>query len=76
MNSAIIVMKSMTEANKAKYYLEQLKIKCVIEKITAKRGGCGYGLRVYDDPEMICRQLSAANIVCVEIRYPHARNRS
>lgn len=69
MKSALLILKSVTEANKARYHLERLKIKSVVEKITVKKGGCSYGIKVYDDPEKICRLLSVVNIYCQEIRY-------
>lgn len=68
MKSAILMMSSVTEANKAKYHLEKLRIKSVVEKITSRRSGCGYGIRVYEEPEKICRLLSLSNIFCKEIR--------
>ncbi len=68
LNSSLIVLKSMTEANKARYVLEKLKINSIVEKITTFKGGCSYGIRVYDDPDKICRLLNMSNVNCLEIR--------
>jgi hypothetical protein len=67
MNSSIIILKSITEANKAKQQLGNYRIKSTIEKVTVQRGGCGYGIRVYADPEKLCRLLSIVDIECGEI---------
>ncbi len=66
--SAFIVLESFTEANKAKKFLKGLKIDSNVEKSTIS-GGCAYGLRVNDDAERICRQLSLAGIKCRKIIY-------
>jgi hypothetical protein len=58
----------MTEAGKARYHLEKFKINTVIEKVTMTAGGCGYGVRVKDDPDKVCRLLGLVHIECVEIR--------
>ncbi|MDR2557941.1 MAG: hypothetical protein LBC86_00115 [Oscillospiraceae bacterium] len=65
---ALIVLKSMTEAGKARYHLEKFKISAIVEKTTLAGGGCGYGVRVREEPGRVCRQLSLVNIECVEIR--------
>jgi hypothetical protein len=65
---ALIVLKSMTEAGKARYHLEKFKINAIVEKLTLPGGGCGYGVRVKDNPDKACRQLSLVNIECIEIR--------
>ena len=66
MNSAVITLKSITEANKAKKQLSNYKIKCSVEKIHMERDGCGYGIRVHSDPGKVCRLLSTVNIECGE----------
>jgi hypothetical protein len=58
----------MTEAGKARYHLEKFKINAVVEKTTLRGGGCGYGVRVREDPDKVCRQLGLVNIECIEIR--------
>ena len=68
MKSALIILKSMTEAGKARYHLEKFKINAVVEKATLRGGGCCYGVRVKDDPDKVCRQLGLVNIECIEIR--------
>ena len=68
MKTALIVLKSMTEAGKARYHLEKFKISSVIEKLTLVTGGCGYGVRVKEDPDKVCRLLGLVHIECVEIR--------
>ena len=66
--SAFIVLESFTVANRAKNFLKGLKIECVVEKSTIG-GGCAYGVRVYEDAERVCRQLSLAGIRCKKIIY-------
>jgi len=75
LKTALIVLKSMTEAGKARHHLEKFKINAVIEKITLNTrgrksavGGCGYGVRVKEDPDKVCRLLGLVNIDCLEIR--------
>ena len=68
MKSSLLVMASMTEANKAKYHLNQLKINSAVEKISSPRDGCSYGIRIRGDSERVCRLLSVVNITCLEIR--------
>ena len=68
MKSALIVVKSMTEAGKARFHLGKFKIDAVIEKITTGNGSCGYGVRVKEEPDKVCRLLGLVNIDCVEIR--------
>ncbi|MDR1754887.1 MAG: hypothetical protein LBR74_08295 [Eubacterium sp.] len=68
MKSFLLMMQSNTEANKAKYHLNRLKINSVVEKITSQNQGCSYGVRIYDRPEKVCRLLSVVNIECTEIR--------
>jgi hypothetical protein len=67
MNSSVIILNSVTEANKAKRQLMNYRIKCAIEKVSQRRGGCCYGIRVYTDPDKICRLLSIVNVECKEI---------
>jgi len=68
LKAALIVLKSMTEAGKARYHLEKFKMNAVIEKVTMTAGGCGYGIRIKEDPDKVCRLLDLVNIECVEIR--------
>jgi hypothetical protein len=58
----------MTEAGKARHHLGKFKIEAIIEKITLNAGGCGYGVRVREDPDKVCRLLGLANIDSIEIR--------
>jgi len=57
----------MTEAGKARHHLEKFKIEAIVEKVTLRTGGCGYGVRIKDDPDKVCRILGLVNIECVEI---------
>lgn len=68
MKSYFINLSSLTEANRAARYLTSIKINAEVEK-TASGGGCGYGIRVYEKPERVCRLLSAINIRCGKIKY-------
>jgi hypothetical protein len=63
-SSSVIILKTITEANKAKRQLSNYRIRCAVEKIHARRTGCVYGIRVYDDPAKICRLLETVNIIC------------
>ena len=67
MDSSVIILKSITEANKAKRQLFNYRIKCSVEKVTARRSGCCYGIRVHDDPDKVCRLLSIVGVECEEI---------
>jgi hypothetical protein len=69
MKSAIIILNSITEANKAKKQLMNFRIKSTVEKINIRVGDCGYGIRIYDKPEKICRFLETVHIRCTEIIY-------
>lgn len=66
MKSSMIAMSSHTDAMRASRYLSSIKIHADIEKSTTG-GGCVYGIRVYEQPEKICRLLSAVNIRCGKI---------
>lgn len=63
----IIVLTNMTQANKAQSYLNRMRIKNRIERIKLANRSCGYGLRVYENPQNICQMLSSININCIEI---------
>ena len=63
MKSYFIYLSSYTEAKRAARYLTSIKINADVEK-TVSGGGCGYGIRVYEKPERVCRLLSAINIRC------------
>ncbi len=63
----IIVLSNMTQASKAQFYLNRMRIKNRIERIKSPNKSCGYGLRVYEDPYRICDILSDINIKCISI---------
>ncbi len=67
MKSYFINLASYTEARRAARYLGSIKINAEVEK-TASGGGCGYGIRVYEKPERVCRLLSAIDIRCGRIK--------
>ncbi|MBO5378144.1 MAG: hypothetical protein J6A41_07135 [Ruminiclostridium sp.] len=67
MKSYFINLASYTEANRAARYLRSIKINAEVEK-GASGGGCSYGIRVYENPERVCRLLSAVNIRCGKIK--------
>ena len=62
MSSAMLVVGSLTEANKGKSFLSGLNIKCRVEKLTSAQGGCAHGIRVYGDAEKASRLLGTVNI--------------
>lgn len=66
MKSRLIMLDSYTEARRAARYLASIKIQADVEKSTS-RGGCAYGIRVYEQPEKVCRLLSAVNVRCGRI---------
>lgn len=66
MKSYLIILDSYTEAKRASRYLSSIKIQADVEKSTS-RGGCAYGIRVYEKPEKVCRLLSAVNVRCGRI---------
>lgn len=66
MADSLLILDSMTAAQRAVKYLSSLKINASVEKSTSK-GGCAYGIRVYQSPEKVCRLLSAAGIECRKI---------
>ncbi len=66
MAASLLILDSMTAAQRAVKYLSSLKINASVEKSTSK-GGCAYGIRVYQSPEKVCRLLSAAGIECRKI---------
>jgi len=68
LKSALIILKSMTEAGKASHHLEKFKIEAAVEKIAINKDGCGYGIKIKEDPDKVCRLLGLVNIECVEIR--------
>ena len=67
MKSYFITLASYTEARRAARYLTAIKINAEVEK-SVSGGGCGYGIRVYEPPERVCRLLSAINIRCGKIK--------
>lgn len=66
MKSSMIMLNSHTDAMRAARYLSSIKIRADVEKNTS-RGGCVFGIRVYEKPEKVCRLLSAINIRCGKI---------
>ena len=68
MKTYLILLKSQTEASKAKYFLDRLRINSVVEKTHERKGGCAYGIRISEDPESVCARLSEIKITCREIR--------
>ncbi|MCL2018473.1 MAG: hypothetical protein FWG70_01830 [Oscillospiraceae bacterium] len=68
MKTTLIILKSMTEAGKARHHLEKFKTNAIVEKVTLKGGGCGYGVRVKEDAGKVCRQLGLVGIECIEIK--------
>lgn len=67
MKSTLILLNSYTEAVRASRYLNSIKIRADVEKSTS-RGGCVYGIRVFESPDKVCRLLSAVNIRCGRIK--------
>ncbi|MCL2754471.1 MAG: hypothetical protein FWD35_01985 [Oscillospiraceae bacterium] len=66
-NGTLIILKSITEANKARQQLANYRIKSVVEKVQAQRSGCVYGIRVFGNTDKICRLLKTVNIDCMEV---------
>ncbi len=66
MKSSLIMLNSYTDAMRASRYLSSIKIRADVEKSTSG-GSCAYGIRVYEQPEKVCRLLSAANVRCGRI---------
>lgn len=64
--TSIIILKSQTQAEKGRSYLSRMKIKCSITKITSK-SGCVHGLKIWDNPQKICRLLALQNLECIKI---------
>lgn len=65
MGSAIISFGSYTQTMKAQKFLAMRGIQAVVMRMP--RGGstgCGYGVRVYDDPSTLCEMLSRAGFDC------------
>jgi len=73
MKTAVIILKSETEAHRAKKFLMSRKIFCVVEKIASQRSVCGYGIRVYGDERRICRMLENAGIKCLDVVWEGAK---
>jgi len=67
MKTFVIVLKSNTEAHKAKEFLSRRKIFCTVEKISTWRGTCGDGIRLYTDAARVCRMLDSIGIKCSDI---------
>lgn len=65
----LIVLSSITYAYKARDYLEKKGIKAYIDRIPTnlRKTGCGYGLKVRDNPYKIANMLREANFKVVEV---------
>ncbi|MDO5125539.1 MAG: DUF3343 domain-containing protein [Ruminococcus sp.] len=63
MSKILIAMTSITYAMKAKALLNGKKIYCGIEKTPKNIGsGCGYSIRIKDDPDHVLQILDENNI--------------
>lgn len=63
MKNTLITMTSITYALKAKAYLNNKRVYCEIEKTPKNIGsGCGYSIRIKDDPNYIISLLDSNNI--------------
>lgn len=62
MNSELLLIGSLTEANKGKSFLSSLNIKCKVEKSVSVQGGCVYGIRVFGNSEKAVRLLGTVNV--------------
>lgn len=63
MKNTLITMTSITYALKAKAFLNNKRIYCEIEKTPKNIGsGCGYSIRINDDPNYIISLLDSNNI--------------
>ncbi len=60
----ILVLNSITHAYKARDYLHQRGIQAYVERIPSELrvSGCGYGVRVNNDGELIAQMLDQAGI--------------
>lgn len=60
----MLVLNSITYAYKARDYLNSQGIRCYVERIPAnlRTSGCGYGIRVNNDGELIAQILERAGI--------------
>lgn len=69
MKASLIILNTMTQCIKAQKYLIGLGIKASVERITGinTKTGCGYGVRVYENPDKVCRLLVNIGINCTEI---------
>lgn len=61
-----IIMKSSTQAMKARRIAKSMKINAVYTKRTDKNG-CHFGLETDYDADRLCRMLSLHGIECVKI---------
>lgn len=64
MRTVIIPLNSYTDARKAVRYLSSRGIRAHIEKISSGRGGCSFGIRTDEPPEMICAMLAEIRVRC------------
>ncbi|MDE7281593.1 MAG: hypothetical protein K2N36_07630 [Ruminiclostridium sp.] len=59
-------VKTYTIAMRGKSYLQGLNINSSVEKVSG-RGGCGYAIVVYDNPERASRLLGTLGITVLKI---------
>ncbi len=63
----LITVSSVTYAMKAKSVLNGAGFYCEIERQEkGSRNGCGYQIRIKDDPAVVCRLLEGRGISCRE----------
>ncbi len=65
----MLVLSSITYAYKARDFLTRKGIRAYVERIPAdlRTSGCGYGVRVNNDGELIAQMLNQAGIVVKDI---------
>ncbi len=66
LKGSLLMLDSYTVCRRAVRYLASLGIKATVEK-SIQKGGCAYGIRVWESPEKVCRLLSGAGIECKRI---------
>lgn len=66
MKGSLLMLDSYTVCRRAVKYLASFRIKATVEK-SIQKGGCAYGIRVWESPENVCRLLSGAGIECKRI---------
>lgn len=69
MNKSLIALTSITYAIKAKKYLNNLGYYCEIERTQKDFStGCGYSIKVMNDPKKIIEMLEKNEIKCKAYR--------